>query len=246
MRMIVTPVSAWPWRIVSSMGAAPLRSGRSDAWMLIVPRGGRSMIACGRMCPYATTTETSGARSRSCATKSSPRGARVGARGPPSAAATRFTGGGSRIERDRPMARSGCVTTPTTSNPSPRARAAAARSQGCPKAPRTHSSLVGCSWFREGSLSSFLMNRILLLFLRPFRHRRAPLQDAQIVDEQLRAGGRSRATGGARGNSPASTSNVWPSSPIARSFTRAGRLTSLYTSGIRGSPPRLHVLGIAL
>src|SRR5690606_2708489 len=58
----------------AGMAAAPRQRGRSDAWMLSVPRGARSITSCRRMWPYATTTLMSGSSPRSCARNSSPRG----------------------------------------------------------------------------------------------------------------------------------------------------------------------------
>ena len=60
MRMIETPVSVRPSRMADWIGAAPRSAGSSDAWTFRVPSRGRSMTSLGRMCPYATTTETSG------------------------------------------------------------------------------------------------------------------------------------------------------------------------------------------
>jgi hypothetical protein len=51
MRMMLTPVDANPWRMAARIGSAPRSSGSTDAWMLSVPSGGRSITAFGRMCP---------------------------------------------------------------------------------------------------------------------------------------------------------------------------------------------------
>ena len=59
-----------------------------------------------------------------------------------SRSAMSFTGGGSTVDRERPTGRSGCVTTPTTSKPSPiSARSGGAANSGVPqKSTRIHSS----------------------------------------------------------------------------------------------------------
>jgi len=56
-----------------------------------------------------------------------------------------FTGGGTAVERDRPWGLSGCVTTATTSNPSPsRASSEGTANSGVPKkTTRTQSSPAG-------------------------------------------------------------------------------------------------------
>jgi len=134
MRMIVTPVDANPCRIAARIGSAPRSSGSTEAWMLSVPNGGRSITARGRMCPYATTTLRSGASARTSSRNASPRGRSGCSTGSPSASATALTGDGSRRDRDRPRGRSGCVTTPTTSNPSPsRARSGGTAKSGVPQ-----------------------------------------------------------------------------------------------------------------
>ena len=64
----------------------------------------------------------------------SPRGFSGCSTGSPSASATCFTGDGSSCERLRPRGRSGCVTTPTTSKPSPsRARSGGVAKSGVPQ-----------------------------------------------------------------------------------------------------------------
>ena len=156
--------------------------------MLSVPSCGRSMTSVGRMCPYATTTEMSGASARSCAMNSSPRGRSGWNTGSDSSSAICLTGGASSFERERPTGLSGCVTTPTTSKPSPiSARSGGTANSGVPqKSTRTQSSSSGCSCDRDGSVSSLSNEaRILVLLLRPLRQRRASLENAQVVDEQL-------------------------------------------------------------
>src|SRR5262245_15847696 len=63
--MIEMPVSGSPASSVRWIGAAPRQRGRSEAWMLIAPRRGISSTACGRIRPYAATTNASGASARS-------------------------------------------------------------------------------------------------------------------------------------------------------------------------------------
>ena len=102
--------------------------------MLSVPSGGRSITAFGRMCPYATTTLMSGASAATSRRNSSPRGLPGWSTGMPSASATCFTGDGCNVDRDRPTGLSGCVTTPTTSKPSPMsARKGAVANSGVPQ-----------------------------------------------------------------------------------------------------------------
>src|SRR5690606_24170649 len=65
---------------------------------------------------------------------SAPRGRSGCSTGMPSCSATRFTGLGSRVERERPRGRSGWVTTPATSKPSPsRASSAGVANSGVPQ-----------------------------------------------------------------------------------------------------------------
>ncbi len=142
MRMIETPVSVRPSRMAAWMGAAPRSVGSSEAWMFNVPSRGTPIMSLGRMWPYATTTETSGSSAVIRARNPSPRGCSGWSTGMFSRSAISFTGGASTFERERPTGRSGCVTTPTTSKPSPiSARSAGVANSGVPqKSTRTHSS----------------------------------------------------------------------------------------------------------
>src|SRR5262245_23813707 len=157
--------------------------------MFSVPRRGSSITSRVRISPYATTTETSGASSRSAATKSSPRGRSGWTTGIDSSSAICLIGDGTSDERERPCGRSGWVTTPTTSNPSPNsARSGGAANSGVPQK-RT-------LMVRSERLFSVpprdLVRRKLPDVLReilshrfPLRERRSPLQKAEVVDEEL-------------------------------------------------------------
>src|SRR5689334_14045128 len=98
-------------------------------------------------------------------------------------------GDGTSDDRDRPRGRSGCVTTPTTSNPSPSsARNGGAANSGVPQK-RT---LMMRSERFLSVTSRDLVRRKLADVLRevlphrfPLRERRSSLQKAEIVDEQL-------------------------------------------------------------
>jgi len=126
--MIEIPVCDSPSRSAAWIGAAPRSAGRSDAWMLTVPSRGSSITERGRMCPYATTTERSGAISASISRNSSSRAVSGWKTGSPSSRAIRLTGDSCSARR-RPAGLSGCVTTPQTSKPSP----SSARSDGVAK-----------------------------------------------------------------------------------------------------------------
>src|SRR5829696_6241157 len=109
----------------------------------------------------------------------------------PSSRATRFTAGSSSDERERPTGLSGCVTTATTSNPSPSsARSGAVANSGVPqKSTRTLQLLFGV--LVPLALLGRLERRaadeagIFVLLELPLRERRGALQDAQVVEEQL-------------------------------------------------------------
>jgi hypothetical protein len=74
--------------------------------------------------------------------KSSPRGFSGCRTGIPSSRAIAFIGEGTSVERERPCGLSGCVTTATTSNPSPiSARSGGVANSGVPqKTTRSYSS----------------------------------------------------------------------------------------------------------
>src|SRR5687767_14681033 len=189
--MMVTPVSPSPSRIAAWIGAAPLSAGSSEAWMFSVPSRGKSITDLGSMCPYATTTFTSGVSARSCARNSSPLGFSGWSTGRPSATATVFTADARTAERERPTGLSGCVTTATTSNPSPiSARSGAVANSGVPqKSTRTLELLlrmtVPLAVLRRLERRAADEAGILVLLQLPLRERRGALQDAQVVEEQL-------------------------------------------------------------
>src|SRR6185437_3960972 len=135
------------------------------------------------------TTDTSGSSAASSARNTSPRGLSGCSIGTPSASATSFTGDGTSVDRDRPCARSGCVTTPTTSNPSP----TSALSEGTAnvdvpqKRTRTSELLVPPMTARGFLRCHFAHVRtvaVLLSRFLPLRERRTALHQTQIVDEQ--------------------------------------------------------------
>ena len=88
------PVSASPARIAAEIGAAPRWRGNSEAWTFRQPSGGRSSTSRRRIRPYAATTITSGAASRTRANASG--GFRLGGwkSGRPRSRANAATGGG--------------------------------------------------------------------------------------------------------------------------------------------------------
>src|SRR5688500_1110030 len=189
MRMIVTPVSDCPARTAAWIGAAPRHCGSSEAWMLSVPRSGRSMTSRGRMWPYATTTDRSTSSARISSRNASPRGRSGWRTGSDSSRAIRLMGDATSDERERPRGRSGCVTTPATSNPSPMsARRGGAANSGVPQkririvwSERLFAVPTGDCVRRK--LSN--VQREVLLHRLPLRERRAPLEKAEVVEEQL-------------------------------------------------------------
>src|SRR5687768_3048006 len=92
-------------------------------------------------------------------------------------------------ERDRPLGRSGCVTTPTTSNPSPsNARSGGAANSGVPQkrtlmAPSERLLSVPSGDLVRRQLPNVL--RKILLHRLPLRDRGASLEKAEVVEEQL-------------------------------------------------------------
>src|SRR5688572_21044290 len=188
MRMTVTPVSMNPSRMAAWIGAAPRSLGRSEACTLTVPRDGRSMISLDRMCPYETTTDSSGSSARSSSRNAAARGFSGCSTGTPSAIAISLIGDGTSVERERPRGRSGCVTTAQTSNPSP----TSARSDGAAKADvpqkrtRTLQLLVAVVVLRDFQRRDAARQRLVAgAQLLPLLERRAPLEQPEIVDEQL-------------------------------------------------------------
>src|SRR5688572_3732538 len=107
-----------------------------------------------------------------------------------SSSATTFTGGGTVVLRCRPCGLSGCVTTATTSQPSPNnARSGGVANSGVPQK-RTRMSLglaprrpVSRDRRRSGQDAS--LPGVFLLEVFPPRHDAAPLEEAQVIDEQL-------------------------------------------------------------
>ena len=69
--MIVRPVVVSPLRRACCIGAAHRYFGRREVWTLRKPIGGISSRIWGRIFPYATTIQISGASSRTVARKSS-------------------------------------------------------------------------------------------------------------------------------------------------------------------------------
>src|SRR6185437_4182556 len=147
------------------------------------------MIRCGRMWPYETTTDTSGSSAPSSARNRSPRGLSGCSSGRPSPTATSLIGEGTSEDRERPCARSGCVTTPTTSNPSPNS----ALSDGTAnvdvpqKRTRTSKLLVPpmtARGFLRRQLADVRAIAVLLPRLLPLRERGAALHETQVIDEQ--------------------------------------------------------------
>src|SRR3954468_16978796 len=155
--------------------------------MLSVPFAGRSMIFCGRMWPYATTTDMSGLSAFNVSNSSGSRAFLGWNTGSSSSIAICLMGEWI-ISRERPCGLSGCVTTPTTSKPSPRsARSGGVANSGVPqKRTRTLQFLVPvmvlCDLLRRQHPD---VPRVLLPFLFPLRHRRSLLEYAHVVEEHL-------------------------------------------------------------
>src|SRR5688572_20778617 len=121
--------------------------------------------------------------------KASPRGFSGWSTCTSSSCATTFTGGGTVVLRCRPCGRSGCVTTPTTSTPSPNsARSGGVAKSGVPQK-RTRMSPLLASVIPVGGDRSrrqhATLARVLLLQVFPARHHPAPLEETEVVDEQL-------------------------------------------------------------
>src|SRR2546422_498001 len=112
---------------------------------VILPRRGRPSRSGLRTWPYATTTPTSGTRARRRARNAGSLGRSGCSTGTSSASAAVLTGVGTTVERERPWGLSGCVTTATTSNPSPsKAWREGTANSGVPKkTTRTQSSPAG-------------------------------------------------------------------------------------------------------
>src|SRR5882762_8514395 len=110
-----------------------------------MPSRGRPSRSGLRMWPYATTTPTSGTRARRRARNAGSLGRSGCSTGTSSAPAAVLTGVGTAVERERPWGLSGCVTTATTSNPSPsKAWREGTANSGVPKkTTRTQSSPAG-------------------------------------------------------------------------------------------------------
>ena len=113
------------------------------------------------MWPYATTTPMSGAIVRKASRNSASLGREGCSTGRSSSIATRLMAGGTMVDRVRPRGLSVCVTTATTSNPSPMsARSEGAAKSGVPKKAifmtRTSSRerLLRCSLFVPSAASS--------------------------------------------------------------------------------------------
>ena len=92
-RMIDTPVSLSPRMMAHWIGAAPRSWGSNDAWTLKGPSGGRSSSACGKIRPYATTTNRSAPKAASAACVSVLRSFSGCSTRTPSASASRLTAG---------------------------------------------------------------------------------------------------------------------------------------------------------
>src|SRR6185436_19609737 len=128
---------------------------------------------------------------RSWPRNSSPRGLSGWSTGRPSLSATSFTADARSSERERPTGLSGCVTTATTSNPSPSsARSGAVANSGVPqKSMRTlqllFRMLVPLAILRRLERRAADEAGIPVLVHLPLRERRSALQDAQVVEEQL-------------------------------------------------------------
>src|ERR1035437_899991 len=153
------------------------------------------------MCPYATTTEMSGASACSAASNSGPRGRSGWSTGIDSASAMVFTGEGSSVDLERPRGLSGRVTTATTSCPSPTsASRGGVANSGVPKKTMRICSLLPSVVCRLPSSKLFVVVRFVFVFARdddpdqarilrflvfPFGEQFLPLEEAQVIDEQL-------------------------------------------------------------
>src|SRR5438132_1374372 len=100
--------------------------------------------------------------------------------GTSSASAASFTGGGTAVERERPCGLSGCVTTATTSKPSPSsASSGGTANSGVPK--KTTRTLELARRLRRDLLQ---VPRLPLPGLLPFGQQQAALHGAEMVEEQ--------------------------------------------------------------
>src|ERR1700682_1810092 len=131
MRMMLTPVSASPARMVGAIGEAPRQRGSSEAWTLRPPWGGTASSSTGRIWPKAATTRTSG---RACLTRSITSGLRTrsgSSTGTPAASAAAATGDRRRL-MPRPAGRSGRLITRVTGWCSRRAWSEGTANSGVP------------------------------------------------------------------------------------------------------------------
>src|SRR3990172_6992824 len=158
--MMVTPVSSSPCRMAALIGAAPRQRGSSEAWTLRQPKRGRSSTSFLRICQNAATTIRSGFQARNCSMASGVRNFSGCMMGIPNSCATILTGG-DFSPRPRPEARSGCVTTPTSSYTFASARKLGNAKSGEP----INTTLVMLSLYQPGRADSAHVPKIRLIFV---------------------------------------------------------------------------------
>src|SRR5215204_3165235 len=130
----------------------------------------------------------SGSSARICSMNSGPRGRSGCSTGSDSSSAICLIDDATRAERERPCGRSGCVTTPMTSNPSPsKARSGGAANSGVPQ---KRTLIVASELFpvtpgdRVGRQLPNVLREVLA-HRRPLGEGGATLEEAEVVDEQL-------------------------------------------------------------